>query len=162
MNRIEGVYLPRSFLFSNGLRDPEKRSSGTCESKDYEHIKGAILQSRASVDRAAYLRGLSHIYITGSINNNYYSQLNQKGVVMTDLTTFISILLHVAAVLARMLGVLATIVGGCSIFLAHAADDAVGLARVRRYVAMGIILLALYAILRAPAVAEWLTGVTLG
>ncbi len=62
MNRIEGVYLPRSFLFSNGLRDPEKRSSGTCESKDYEHIKGAILQSRASVDRAAYLRAFL-IYI---------------------------------------------------------------------------------------------------
>ena len=81
---------------------------------------------------------------------------------MTDLATFINKLLSVLAVLPGMLGTLATIVGGVSIFLARAADDSVGLAKARRYVATGIILLAFYVILRAPVLVEWLTGITLG
>ena len=81
---------------------------------------------------------------------------------MTTLTMFINDMLRVAAVLPGLLGALATIQGFILCAIAHATHDACGHARAVRYATIGVCLLTLCAVLRAPALATWLTEVILG
>ena len=81
---------------------------------------------------------------------------------MTDLATFINKLLCILAVLPGMLGTLATIQGSILIAKARAMHDDYGQARAVGYVAIGVSLLILCAVLGAPALAKWLVGIILG